>query len=384
MTLRAMYGPGIEVPQILLKGSTSYANVPLTMDLAAEQVHMIGEVILPGGPGTSKLFSSAGGKIHWRTNSITWASATSNVRLSIQNVSTSTSPAQGDGTPIVYADMLQASYTLAANTAYATAMTNGSTTLTHGQHIAVCWNMTVRGGSDAVTVQCNNPAYGGAAYQTPVAMLGTPTFVRQTCTPTFIIEFDDGTVGWFLNSSALLGGSGSVAYNSGTAIADEYGNFFAPSVPCRAIGVAANINIGNNSTDFDLVLCSDPLGLSGGPTVIEYISVDATQLGNSAGTGVINKAFQGNITLKPGVQYGISVRPTSANNVTLTYQDVAMDSHWQMMGLDSVRCYAIRAINGGSFSDYNGGTAKTRRMNIAVLLDQYNDKSGNAQYHIGI
>ncbi len=304
--------------------------------------------------------------------------------MSVQAVSTSTAPAQGDGTPLVSKSLVQGTDTLASNTAQATALSTGSTTLSHGQHIAVCWNMSVRNGADSVGVQTNNPAYGAAAYDTPVVMLGTPTFARVATAPTFVIEFDDGTIGWFLNSSALLNSVATVAFNSGTAVADEYGNFFTPAVLMRAVGFAANVNISSASADFDLVLWQDPLGLLGSPVPLEVISVDATQLGTASGTGAINKVFQGVRILRPGIQYGYSVRPTTVNSVTLAYQDVPVASHWQVMGLDADRCYAMRTINGGSFSDYNGGTAMTRRMNMAILADQYNDNSGNAQYHIGI
>lgn len=385
MTLRSFFGPPIELPPMLLKGSTSLGNQPVLMDAASEQVHMVGEIILQGGPGSSKLISSAGGKIHWRTGAATWATAGSTVRVGIQDVSTATSPAQGVGTFDVYADLVQGVDSIAANTAQATAMVTGSKTLTHGQLIAVAWNMSTRNGADLVNVQTNTPSYGSPAYDSPVVMLGTPTFVRQSGAPCFIIEFDDGTIGWFITSACLLGGQGTVAFNVSTALFDEYGNLFSVPFPVRALGITSNINIGTAAADFELCLYSDPLNVGAGVTLIDKVVVDATQLGVASGTGVCAKAFTNSNILKPGVTYAISIRPTTANSITTSWQDVSMASHWMAMGLSADQCYSVRRLdNTGAFSDYNGGTAQTRRLNLSLLVDQFNDQAGSANYLIGI
>lgn len=375
MTLRSFYGPPIEIPALIIKGQSSVSSIAATMDAANEQVHLVGHIVLEGGSaGGPKTISSAGGKIHWRSGAVTWAAAGTTVRLGIQDLSTATSPAQGDGTHDVYEDLVQGTDTVAANTAYATAMGSGTKTIAHGDKIAVAFEMTVRNGSDSVVTTQYNPAYAPSAFQLPAVMLGTPTFARQVAFPSVVIEFNDGTIGWVAPSCPILGGFGSASFHVNTSTADEYGNIFSPVAAMRSVGIVVNITPSSAAADFEICLYSDPLGT---PVLIEAIAVDATQLGNPAGfTGGSYFFFSTEITLSVGTAYGITVRPTTTTSLITYYQDVSVAAHWKAISLDDT-CYAIRRLdNAGAFSDYNGGTAKTRRMNISLLVDQFDDGAG--------
>lgn len=380
MTLRSFYGPPIEIPPMILKGSTSLANIAALLDTNVKKVHVAGQILLQGGSaGGSKTISAAGGgKVHWRTGSVTWNAAGSTVRVGLQDLSTSLSPVQGEGWAgpgsVVYKDLVQGVDTLTLNTPYATAMATGTKTVAHNDRIAVCFELTVKNGSDLVNVNSNQTAYGSQGYNFPAVMLYVAAFARLVCNPATVIEFDDGTLGWFANSCVTLAGQGTQAFNQSTGTADEYGNIFTPLVPMRAVGICANVNVGAATPDFELCLYSDPLNIGVGIALVDKIVVDATQLGSVAGsTGVVDMAFATEQVLAAGTSYGITIRPTTANNVTTSWQDVVDPAHWKVMGLDDT-CYAIRRLdNSGGFADYNNGTPKTRRMNICLLVDQFDD-----------
>lgn len=206
------------------------------------------------------------------------------------------------------------------------------------------------------------------------------SFVRGAGVPDAVIEFDDGTLGWIMGSYTLTE-QNSVVYNLNTAGADEYGNLIIPRFSMRAAGLFGIANPASSSADFELCLYSDPLG---SPTLIEAITIDATQLANSTSFGAFSIPFATPRILSVGTTYAITFRPTTTTNITSYYHGVGDARFWRLNTLGD-DCYAINRINNsGAFSDYNGGTAKTRRMWISLIVDRLNDTAGNAQYHIGI
>lgn len=382
MTMRSIGGPLVELPIMIVEGTLALATANPAMDAASEQVHYIGQMYLQDGSG-SKTISSAGGKIHWRTGTVTWATAGTTVRVGIQDLSTTTSPGQGDGTFDVYADLVQGVDTLTSSTITPTAMTNGTKTIAHGDLIAVAFNMSTRNGADSVITQSFAAGFSPISYQTPATMLGTPTFARQNSLPNIIVEFDDGTIGWIAMSCPILGGSTTLAFNVNTGVADEYGNVFTVPVPMTAAGITTTIQPTSVSADFELCLYSDPMN---SPVLVgSAIAVDATQMGNGANnSGTAAYLFSTPQVLKPGITYAITVRPTTTNNVSICYTSVGASNQWQPFTLGD-SCYAIARIdNSGAFTDYNGGTAKTRRINISLIVEAFNDRSGNATSLIGI
>lgn len=365
-----------------IESATGTFNVnATTLDAATEALHYSGQVYLEAGSG-SKTISSAGGKIHWRTaGTITFANASTNLRIGLQDLSTTTAPTQGDGTHDVYADLVGGTDTLAGSTAYATAMETGTKTLAHGDKVAIVWEMTARGGTDSVQVTY---ATGGQLadvnFPTTASYLAS-TWAKVNGTPLAMLEFDDGTYGMIFGGLMASTTGASQAFASNTGTADEYGNTFSFPFPVVVDGFWAMATPSSNAADFEVCLYSDPLGT---PTLIEAVTVDATQIGT---TSVRNLSFMfaSPRTFNQNTVYGLTVRPTTTTNVGVYYHDAPVGG--MKMAALSTNCYAIRRLdNAGAFSDWNGGTAKTRRMTMGLIVRAFEDVWGEAraQSMIGI
>ena len=355
------------------------------INATGETVHMCGQVMLENPNGGSKTISAAGGgKIIWRSGTTTFADAGTTVGIGLQDLSTASSPAQGDGTFDVSASFTGGGGGITANAFQTSTMTSGSKTLSQGDPIAITFAMTARGGSDSVAVvnaaNNNSQILGGALF--PCVTDNTSgVYARQVGSiPNAVIVFDDGTIGWIIGS-ALQSPATALQYNANTGTADEYGNLI--NLPCgfNAIGIGGGNVLLNNSSDCELLLYSTPFGT---PTVERITIADATQI--SVANNALNFAylFSSPFLLKPNTDYAVTLRPTTANNITIYYKDT-LDSVTGRSGPPNSNCYAVRRLNNtGAFSDYNGGTAKTRMMSLWLIGSYLGQDTRFASYKLGI
>lgn len=380
MTIVNNLGLGADVPTIASLGVTGFSFSSATMDAAGEQVHFVGELCLEGYAG-SKTFSSAGGKIHWTTLNVTFANAGTTFRVGIQDALAAAGVAQGDGTFDVYDDLVGATDTIAATSNIVTTMSTGSVSLSHGQKIAIAFSMTSRGGTDSVAVRVPSPAANPSTYLFPcVTTNSSGSFARVSYLSNAIIEFDDGTIGWIRGGWAHTGSSATPPFALDTGTADEYGMVINLQYKALVDGITVVVTPSNSSADFELCLYSDPLGT---PSLIEAITVNADHLGSSNGVGTLRAAFSATRTLNPGI-YCVSIRPTTTNSVSMNYFDVAAASHLKANG--HYGSYAVRRLdNSGAFGDYNGGTAETRRLPVALSVVGYDNGINNKpNYNLGV
>ena len=338
-----------------------------TLNAANETFAFIGQVLLENPLSGSKTISSAGGgSIVWTAGAVTFANGATTFDIGIQDVSTATSIAQPDGTFDVKASFTGGGGGVTANAVNTSVMTTGTKTIAHGDLIAITLAMTTRGGTDSITVALNNMSnYWQDSLLPGVVNNTSGTWARNvTAIPNAYIVFDDGTIGWLAGTSFTKTAPTLLTYNSGTATADEYGNLLTYPVTFNALGIAITGYALNSSADFELLLYSTPLGT---PVVERTITVDATQLTavNSRLRGLF--LFSTPFLLKANTGYAITLRPTTANNVGTYYHDVN-NSTGGKAGSPNSYCYAVRRLdNTGAFSDYNGGTAKTRTITIFVF-----------------
>ena len=373
----------IQLPRLVTNtGALTFESTQL--NATGEHLDFTGNVYLEGGTsGGTKTISSAGGKLWWRVGSSTFANAGTTFRIGLQDTSAASTPAQGDGTFDVYKDLVGGTDTIAANTAHGTAMDTGTKTLTHGDVVSCTFEMISRAGSDDVRPNAVDHPTNGGTNRFPAVVSFTPGGLRVNGTPNLIIEFDDGTYGWFFGSLYTTA-TGSNAFGVSTGTADEYGNLFQVDASIGVAGVTLDMNTSTATADFELILYSDPLGT---PSIIEAVTVDATQISTTTLAGMEMRMFTESHTLVPGTTYAVTIRPTTTSNVTFYHTDIAEANQWKMHGLSGDDCYAIRRLdNTGAFSDYNGGTAKTRRMGISLMLDQVNEDSsgGGVAAHSGL
>ncbi len=322
MALQSLGGMGMKIGSIVAgTGMNTQANS--TVDAAGESYTGIGRIHLEAGSGT-KTISSSGGKIYVRFGNATFANAGTNLRIGIQDVAAT---GLEDGTFDVYADLVGGTDTITANTIRITAMETGSKNISHGDLIAISCELTTRGGAD--TLQINK--YIGSftdvnAVVFPYATADTgagPTRSASISTgvPAFLVEFDDGSLGWF--EFFYLG------YNFGTApllmtyasdsATDEYSAVFKVPFPCSINGAGVWMTSVASTDDFELILYSDPLGT---PVPERTVTVDADY--TSAATAIIGTYHTGfsPFTLSANTYYAIAVRPTTTNQISLGYYDL--------------------------------------------------------------
>lgn len=379
--------------QILIPGN--YSETPyfgsvinsfiaaITLNAAGETCHMIGNVFLENPLGGSKTISTAGsGKIIWSAGTVTFANAGTTFKVGIQDVSTVSSPAQGDGTFDVEASFTGGGGGITTSAVNTSTMTAGTKTLTHGQLISITFSMTARGGTDSVIVNGNGTSKIEATASTSMPMISDNTggtYARTAAYPNAVIQFDDGTYGYIVGTS-FVNASGNAAINVGTATADEYGNYLNLLVGFQAIGIGGSINYAGNSSDLELLLYSDPLGT---PAVQRTITVDATQVGATAAVNAFMYLFSSPYYVKPNTPHAITFRPTTANNITIYYKD--SNTSAAKVCTPNTMAYCVRRLdNTGAFSDFNGGTAKTRLASIWLVGAYDGQDQKFSSYRLGL
>lgn len=375
MTMQTLYAGRLAIPPLDALQLALTASGTITLDATGEMGHYSGQVYLAAGSG-SKTISSVGGKIHWRSgNTNTFANAGTTFRIGIQDVSTTTAPAQGDGTHDVYADLVGGTDTIASTTAYATAMEVGTKTIAHGDKVSIVWDMVSRAGADTLTLSIHSSPNGSDGGFPAFTSYLAAAWAKVNSSPLCAIEFDDGTFGWIFMGAMISTSSTAQTFNLATATADEYGNFLQLDFTTRASGLYISGYPTGTAADFEVILYSDPLGT---PAIVEAITYDATQEGTIAGARYHYLMFSTPRTLTAGTAYAVTIRPTTANNVTTYYFDVPAAGLMDMYPLGR-KCYAIRRLdNTGAFTDYNGGTAKTRRFAAGIIAEAFDDGAGGA------
>jgi hypothetical protein len=278
-----------------IEGTLATQNA--TIDAAGESVTAIGHIFLSSGPGSSKTISSAGGKVQWYQGTATFANAGTTLRIGVQDVDAS---GIEDGTFDVYADLVGGTDTITATSINTVPMESGSKTITHGDLIAISIELLSRGGSDVLAIQ-----RGNLSSSMPYFTVDTGSGPQRGVAPPIVsLEFDDGTVGWFVYPAALAESSATFASNS---TPDEVALIF--EVPFKATATALHLKLGDLglSDDFEAILYSDPLGT---PVAERTITQDMSL----ASTGARwDRPLTSGFTILPNTTYAIAVRPTTTN-----------------------------------------------------------------------
>lgn len=357
--------------------------VSSSMAATGRQVHFVGQVFLENPTGGSKTISAAGGGlIAWRSaSSAVFNNAGTQLDIGIQDLdmTISATPSRGDGTFDVSATLIGGTDSLGGSGTKETAMESGSKTLNHGDFIAVAFNMVSRGGTDSVSIGCS--AMGDYNDQTKSlpsvnsVTSGTWTTILNG-TPQVVIVFDDGTIGWLSEGLPPMSQSSSTVNTGSTP--DEVGNYIKLRTKVRVLGFNLDTVLANNSSTFDIVIYSTPLGT---PSVVTSYSLDPDQFSTSGGSGSVLLSTP--VVLTPG-EYGIILKPTTTNNITAYFYQVLTIKYMRAFGMHEDDFYAISRTDGsGAFAAWHAGTAKERRVVLQLLIDMV-DVAGEAQSSMGI
>jgi len=350
--------------RFILDSSPTHPNS--TLNASNETCYFVGNIILENPLSSSKTISAAGGgSIVWLANAVVFANGGSTFKVGIQDVSTASSPAQGDGTFDVEASFTGGGGGITGGAINTSVMTSGTKTIANGDLVAITFSMTGRAGSDSVNVaHYHEDLTFGACRMPGVTNNTSGSFTRiANALPLCYITFDDGTIGWLFGTYFITTAIGTINYNSGSATADEYGNLLYHPFPFLATGICSYCNLTATSSDAELILYSDPLGT---PVAERTVTVDATQVTVTGAAAKMVYMLPTPFLLKANTEYGITLRPTTANAVYQYYVDTSETG--KKMGGPNSNCYAIRRLdNTGAFSDWNAGTAKSRQLSIFLL-----------------
>ena len=354
-----------------------------SMSSTGRQVHFVGQVYLENPTGGSKTISAAGGGlIAWRSaTTAIFNNAGTQLDIGIQDLdmTISATPSRGDGTYDVSATLIGGTDSLGSSGTKETVMESGSKTLAHGDFIAIAFNMVSRGGTDTVSIGCSSMGdYNDQTKYIPAVNSVTSgtwsTIVNGT--PQVAIVFDDGTIGWLSEGLPPMSQS-NLSINTGTT-PDEVGNYIKLRTKVRVLGFILDTLLANNSSTFDIVIYSTPLGT---PSVVTSYSLDPDQFSTSSGSGVILLSTPA--VLNPG-EYAIAIRPTSANSLSAYFYQVLAAKYMRAFGMHEDDFYAISRTDGsGAFAAWYSGVAKERRVALQLLIDMV-DVAGEAQSSIGI
>lgn len=333
-----------------------------TINAAGESLTFIGRCFLTTGPGTSKVISSAGGKIYFKTGTVTLADAGTTLRVGIQDVAAT---GLEDGTFDVYGDYTSAGAPT-ANAINSKAMSSGTKTINHGDLIAISIELTTWITPDSIVLERGPATPTSSMPYVTQDTTGTP--VRNNQLPICTIEFDDGTMGWLgLNSFAHIAGPSSAFHLDSTP--DEHALVFQIPFKVSCSGAILSLSALAVTDDFEIILYSDPLGT---PVASRTVVVDADLLGTTS--GLFEVIWATPITLEANTNYAIGLRPTTTNSITyerLSFgagngnlrKPTMLGTNWSLY---------TRSGNTGAF----GGQDLTVLPQFGIIISQFSDDAG--------
>lgn len=297
-------------------GEMTPSDAPLTtatgrLDALNEQVGYIGRVWWPSRTGTKNISD-----IHWYNGSA--VNGTYTVTVGLQDISATNVP---DGT---FDQSTTHSDTLAAG---AVTSTLGATrTVSYGDYVCVVFKMTAYSTGRVQPTGLGLGALNARTYGYTFSKWDSAgdwsTITNTGLLPNFVFEFDDATYGTFDGCTPNFTAINTETYNNATAgtglgTGDERALRFTVSQDTVFDGGILYVSTAGTTSDFDVVLYNGTTALA-----TETFTGDS-----SLATGGMRVQFNcAPQTLSSGNTYYLSVKPTTANNlsiVSLTYSDAA-------------------------------------------------------------
>lgn len=281
------------------------------IDATGEKYTVIGYVHLEANSGSKVISAAGGGSIGFRTSSCTFANGATTVDVGIQDV-TAGPPIQPDGSFDVKITLTGGGggiVTTAWNTVSMTGGT-GTKTIADGDLIAVVFDMTARGGADAVNF--NGPGLNDNTLF-PLTLLNTGVWAAANRWQGILITFDDGTHG--LLEGALPFSTGAEEGYMASTNPDERGMKWTQPFTCKVDGFWGAIgNSFSADGDLELKLYSDPLGT---PALVDSIVLDGGMLGDSTTVRASSFSLGNEVDLIKGTVYGLTMLATGTANAEI-------------------------------------------------------------------
>lgn len=376
MTVQSWYGAPQQFGLPQMMGIAGASANDIQLNAANMGAHYTGYIEVEGG-GTKTLSAAGGGSIRVMTGTATnvLANGGTEIRVGLQDPSTSASPGQGDGTFDVYGSMVGGVYSLADAAPNTVTMSSGSKNVTNGDKVSLVMKMVTRGGADVVRFRPHTSSGASTAVPKQFPVVASESsggvFAAVAAVPLAVIIFDDGTRGW-IHGGVTIGNttnfqSSTSSFNS-SSNPDEYACVFRLTAPVQVRGLWAFVLHANNSSDWELILYGDALGT---PTALATITVDATQVAQATSSRQFDALLATPVNLAAGTWYAVAIRPTGANTVTAAYHDYAAADDMKGMPGGAEMAYGTRTNQTGAFS-----VTSTRRLWAGIAIGGSDDGAG--------
>lgn len=338
-------------------GVAAFANIgPIVA--TGDKVGFIGRVWTPDRG--SKNIS----KVGFRFGSALVKAGGSALTLSLQDVDLANGPPyRWDGTQDQTVAIPNAS--MVSSTWLTTNPLSATRTVAHGDRLAVVveYDGAGRLGADSVSIVGFTTGSNLPFPETGCVSLLSAAYTAVAGMTNVVFEFDDGTFGGLDNGMAASA-VGSDAYNSGSGT-NNIGMQFTAPMNCKVDGAWALLQAAANA-DFDFNLYS----ISGSTLTLLATSTLDANASRAAATVYFHETIFPEQTLAAGAPYFLSIKPSTANNVTLYNYSTNSNGYLGVMG-------------GGASWQYNtasgatlGSATNTKRPFMGLRISALDDGAG--------
>lgn len=377
---------GLEFPSSTLLPSDWGSNAGYgytTLDAAGERFALIGQVFIDGRPGSTKTFGGGSSALAFLTGATVFANGSTALDIGMQDL-TDSKPTVPDGTfdcKITLTGNASPPLTTDAWNSKSFGSATGTKSVSHGDKLAIVFDMTARAGSDSVVIcahnsdsPANNPPYTieriGGVWQATLSAWAKPLAM---------ITFSDGTIGWFYNCTPVYTQSSYSFTNADNP--DEYGLIFQVPWNCKIDAINAAISSeGSSASDCVLGLYSDPLGT---PTLLTSIAIDGDQMLGTYVAAIMQFMLASEISLSKDTDYALSVRATSTGALQLGYGILGNESYRAAFPNGLTLKQATRNNNTGVFTAQNPAV-HIPRLNVHISAFEASGGSGGVKTHPGM
>lgn len=271
-----------------------------TLDAVGEKVIFAGSVIWADG-GTHDLRS-----VRWRSGGSALTNGT--LQVSARDVDlTAGPPTRDDGV----VDQSTTHANPAASTNFTSTFSADRANVATGALLAIVFEITVYvAGSTSVLGLGTQGSH--LAGRPAVTSFLASTYAAVNAVPTLTLVAADGTLGMIAGGVIQNDGALTALSLTNATSPDEWAVAFTPSEPCWVGEMFAVLNVASGA-DFDLVLYE-------GTTALVTVSFDANAI-EAAGVNEFTCSFP-DVELSPNTTYYVSVKPTTANAVTVYVMSV--------------------------------------------------------------
>ncbi len=356
-----------------ITASGPVATNSITSDAANEAAIFIGHIETSDG-GSHTIDTTGSSSIGWRTGSVTFASGSTTFKVGIAPVDTGNGPpGRASNAADVISFDVSASFTgggggVTANAWQTSVPTAGTKTIANGDLVAICMQMTARGGADSINITYGHSNCGAVFNRPALTSFTGAAYAATLGMPIALITFSDGALGWIYGAD-VASAMTAQTWNSSSGT-KEYGQLFNLPFPYKVHGLYGWVFPSSNAADLDFILYSDPLG--GSPVAEKTVSIDANTIASVATARRTEVMFAAPYSVAANTNIGAVYKP-GATNVSAYYKTLNAAGHrvsdpWGTSG------YGISRAS-GAFANAN---SSLDHYYIGLIVSAFDDGAGGS------